>query len=136
MSPMIAWAPTMRPPAPIPCSARNPISWSIDWLRPANIDPARKIRIAARNTGLRPTMSPILPYSGVETVEASRYEVTTHERWLRPPRSPTMVGKAVETIVWSRAARNMPSMSATKTVRSARPVSGASATAITKPVLG
>src|ERR671934_1499340 len=58
---------------------------------------------------------------GVETVEASRYEVTTHERWLSPPRSPTIVGSAVETIVWSSAARNMPSMSAAKTVHSARP---------------
>src|SRR5438067_5144052 len=58
---------------------------------------------------------------GVETVDASRYDVTTQERWLRPPRSPTIVGSAVETIVWSSAARNMPSMSAAKTVQSARP---------------
>ena len=68
-------------------------------------------------------MSPSLPYSGVETVAASRYDVTTHERWLRPPRSPTIVGSAVETIVWSSAARNIPSISATNTVVSARPVS-------------
>src|SRR5919204_3170767 len=59
---------------------------------------------------------------GVETVDASRYDVTTHERWFRPPRSPTIVGNAVETIVWSSAARNMPSISAAKTVQSARPV--------------
>ena len=53
--------------------------------------------------------------------------MTTHERWLRPPRSPTIVGSAVDTIVWSSAARNMPSMSATKTVASARPLRRASA---------
>src|SRR3989442_983612 len=58
---------------------------------------------------------------GVETVAASRYEVTTQERWLRPPRSPTIVGSAVETIVWSSAARNMPSISAPNTVLRARP---------------
>ena len=49
--------------------------------------------------------------------------MTTHERWSRPPRSPTIVGSAVETIVWSSAARNMPSISAPKTGTSARPVS-------------
>src|SRR6184192_3879874 len=59
---------------------------------------------------------------GVETVEARRYDVTTQERWLRPPRSPTIVGSAVETIVWSSAARNMPSINAAKTVHSALPV--------------
>ena len=45
---------------------------------------------------------------------------------MRPPRSPTIVGSAVETIVWSSAARNMPSISATKTVVSARPWSPSS----------
>ena len=34
-----------------------------------------------------------------------------------------MVGSATETIVWSSAARNMPSISAMNTVRSAEPVS-------------
>ena len=34
-----------------------------------------------------------------------------------------MVGSATETIVWSSAARNMPSISAMNTVRSAAPVS-------------
>ena len=53
--------------------------------------------------------------------------MTTHERWLSPPSSPTIVGSAVATIVWSRAARNIPSMSAAKTVRSARPRSRSSA---------
>ena len=61
MSPMIACAPTISPPAPIPCSARKPISSPIDWLSPASIEPARKIRIAARNSGLAPVHVPELP---------------------------------------------------------------------------
>src|ERR1039458_1729900 len=48
-------------------------------------------------------------------VEVRRYAVTTHDRWLSPWRSPAMVGNAVDTIVWSSAARNMPSMSAPST---------------------
>jgi hypothetical protein len=55
-------------------------------------------------------------------VSASRYDVTTQDRWLAPPRSLTMVGSAVATIAWSRAASNMPSMIATTTAfRVARP---------------
>ncbi len=73
--------------------------------------------MAARKTGFRPYMSPSFPYIGVDTVDASRYAVTTHERWFSPPRSPTIVGSAVATIVWSSAARNMPSMSAAKIMR-------------------
>ena len=48
--------------------------------------------------------------------------MTTHDRWLSPPSSPTIVGRAVETIVWSSAARNMPSISAAKIGASARPL--------------
>jgi hypothetical protein len=46
------------------------------------------------------------PYSGPTTVDASRYEVTTHASCSRPPRSPTIVGSAVDTIVWSSDATN------------------------------
>ena len=52
---------------------------------------------------------------GVSAVDASKYEVTTHEMWLAPPRSETIVGSAVETMVWSSAARSMPSMTPAKT---------------------
>ena len=72
MSPMIACAPTIRPPAPRPCTARKAISSPIDWLMPDSSEPTRKIRIAARKTGLRPYMSPSLPYIGVDAVVASR----------------------------------------------------------------
>jgi hypothetical protein len=72
MSARIACAPTMSPPAPSPWIARKTISWSIDCERPESIEPRRKITIAARKTGLRPSMSPSLPYRGVETVAARR----------------------------------------------------------------
>ena len=61
MSPMIAWALTISPPAPAPCRKRNAISCVIDSLSPASIEPTRKMTMAARNTGLRPYMSPSLP---------------------------------------------------------------------------
>ena len=49
--------------------------------------------------------------------------MTTQERWFAPCRSKTIVGSAVDTIVWSSAARNIPSISATKIMRSAGPFS-------------
>ena len=68
--------------------------------------------MAAWKKIFRPYRSPSFPHSGVETVEANRYAVTTQVRWEAPCRSPTMVGSAVDTTVWSRAARNMPSIRA------------------------
>ena len=59
-------------------------------------------------------MSPSFPHKGVDTVEANRYDTTTHDRWLAPCNSPTIVGKAVETTVWSRADKNIPNMRADK----------------------
>jgi hypothetical protein len=47
---------------------------------PASIEPTTNTTMANWNSGLRPYRSPTLPYSGVEIVEASRYDVTTHER--------------------------------------------------------
>ena len=70
MSPMVAITPTIRPPAPSPCSARNKISWSIVCERPDSADPIRKITIAVISQRLRPYWSPSLPYSGVVIVEA------------------------------------------------------------------
>ena len=61
MSAMIACALTISPPAPAPCRKRKAISSLIVWLRPASIEPTRKMMIAARKTGLRPYMSPSLP---------------------------------------------------------------------------
>jgi hypothetical protein len=69
-SPMIAMTPTIRPPAPRPCSARKLISWSIDWDMPESADPTRKITIEVRKMPLRPYMSPSLPQMGVEAAVA------------------------------------------------------------------
>src|SRR5437868_7569215 len=79
---------------------------------PHSADPTKKITMEVWNSRLRPYWSPSLPHSGVEAVEASRYAVTTHDRWLSPPRSLTIVGRAVDTIVWSSAASSIANMSA------------------------
>src|SRR5262245_20678709 len=117
MSPTTASVTTISPPAPRPCSARNPISSPMLCERPQSAEPMRKITIAVCSTILRPNRSPSFPYSGPETVAVRRYAVTTQERWSSPPRSPTIVGSAVETIVWSSAARRRTSSSAPKMSR-------------------
>ena len=61
MSPIVAIAPTISPPAPRPWMARKAISWAIVWDRPDSADPARKIRIATMKNLFRPYMSPSLP---------------------------------------------------------------------------
>src|SRR6516162_3928414 len=110
-SPMVAMAPVSKPPAPRPCSARNAMSWSIECARPDRAEPARNITIAIISQRLRPNWSPSLPYSGVVTVEASTYEVTTQDRCVTPPRSPTILGSAVETTSWSSMASMIASSS-------------------------
>ena len=61
MSPSVAIAPTIRPPAPSPWMARKAISWSMDCDRPDSAEPARKMMIAATKNFFRPYMSPSLP---------------------------------------------------------------------------
>ena len=68
---MIAMAPTIRPPAPSPCSARNPINWDMLCAAPDSAEPTRKITIETRNTDLRPYRSPSFPQMGVDTVVPS-----------------------------------------------------------------
>ena len=65
-------APTIRPPPPSPWMARDAISSIIEWARPDSAEPIRKITIEAWKNIFRPYMSPSLPHSGVDTVEASR----------------------------------------------------------------
>ena len=72
MSPTIACAPTIRPPLPRPCTARNAMSSIIEVLRPDSTEPIRKMTIAAWKKIFRPYWSPSLPHSGVDTVAASR----------------------------------------------------------------
>jgi hypothetical protein len=67
----------------------------MEWLSPDSTEPTRKMTMAAWKNRLRPYWSPSLPHSGVETVDDSRYAVTTHVRWDAPCRSPTIVGSAV-----------------------------------------
>ena len=68
--------------------------------------------MAPWNSLLRPYWSPSLPHSGVATVLARMYAVTTQDSRDSPPRSPTIVGSAVDTMVWSSAASRIASISA------------------------
>ena len=56
---------------------RNAISWYMLRESPERALPARNTTIANWKTLLRPNWSLILPYSGVDAVEVSRYAVTT-----------------------------------------------------------
>ena len=62
-------------------------------------------------------MSDSLPNSGAAIVEVIRNAVVTHACAVRSCRSLPIVLIAVETIVWSSAARNMPSTSPDRIVR-------------------
>ena len=53
--------PGIRNAAPMPCTPRNTISWSIDWDSPAPIEPSVKTTTPARNMRLRPNTSPRRP---------------------------------------------------------------------------
>ena len=110
-----AVAVTIRPPAPIPCTARQPTSQLMVPASAHITEAPTKMPALSWKTSLRPNRSPNLPASTVAMVSVSRYDVTTQETCAPPPRSPTMVGSAVETIVWSSAASSMPSMIVPKT---------------------
>jgi len=114
---MIAMTPTISPPAPRPCSARNPISSAIPCDVPDSAEPARKMTIEVRKMFFRPYRSLILPHSGVETDRPSVYAVTTQDRWDKPPSSPTIRGIAVATIMLSSMASRIASMSPGSTTR-------------------
>ena len=53
-SPMMAWAPTISPPAPTPWIARKAMSSAMDWDRPDSTEPTRKITMASWKSALRP----------------------------------------------------------------------------------
>ena len=96
------------------------MSWSIEWARPDSAEPIRKMTIPIISQRLRPYWSPSLPYSGVVTVEASTYAVTTQDRWVTPPRSPTILGSAVETTSWSSMASMIASSSPGRMISTSR----------------
>lgn len=54
MSAMIACTPIMRPPAPMPWTARKAINWSMVRARPASAEPMTKTAMANWKTPLRP----------------------------------------------------------------------------------
>ena len=124
MSAIIAVAVTVRPPPPMPCRAREPISHVIDSERPASIEATVNSTMLPMKIDLRPNRSPNLPPRIVAIVWVSRYAVTTQLMCSAPPRSPTIVGSAVATIVESRAASRIPPMiSAKATLRAPDPSS-------------
>ena len=68
---MIAMAPTIRPPAPRPCSPRKAMSSAMlcDW--PASAEPTRNTAMDAMNTPRRPNRSPSLAHTGVDAAVAN-----------------------------------------------------------------
>ena len=54
MSPMIASTSVKRPPAPIPCTARNAASMYIEVANEQSADPMMNTEIANMNSFLRP----------------------------------------------------------------------------------
>ena len=123
-----AVAVTIRPPAPMPCTARHETSQAIVVASAHIRDAATKIPALSWKISLRPNRSPNFPASTVAMVSVRRYDVTTHDTCAPPPRSPTMVGSAVDTIVWSSAASSIPSMIVPKTRLICRRLSTGAAT--------
>jgi len=122
MSAIIAVAVTVRPPPPMPWSARDPISHVMDCESPASIEATVNSTMLPMKIDLRPKRSPNLPPRIVAIVWVRRYAVTTQLMCSAPPRSPTMVGSAVATMVESSAASSIPPMiSAKATLRAVDP---------------
>lgn len=59
-------------PAPMPWTARAPMSSPMDGARPASTEPSRNTVTPNSRTGLRPNMSATLPYTGTVTAWPSR----------------------------------------------------------------
>ncbi len=110
MSAMMTWLSAARPPAPMPCTARNAMSVPGSCEKPAAAVASTKITMAIWISSLRLNRSASLPQMGVEIAVVSRVAVTTHVNaaW-SPPRSWTMTGSEVETTVDASIDTNMPS---------------------------
>jgi hypothetical protein len=70
ISPMIDSTPTIRPPAPRPCTARKATSSPMFCDIPASAEPARNTTTDETKVMRRPKRSPSLPQIGVDAVEA------------------------------------------------------------------
>ena len=66
---------------------------------PANIEPSINTTIPKRKNALRPYISDSFPTIGIMAVDATKYDVVTHEKRSKPPREATIFGIAVATIV-------------------------------------
>ena len=124
---MTTWASACSPPAPMPCTARQPISQLIDSASPAIAELTTKITIAIWTSSFLSNRSASLPQIGVDAVVVSRVAVTTQVYWVcEPCRSEMIVGSALETIVADRIETNIASrrpLSASSTSRLLRGVS-------------
>jgi hypothetical protein len=67
-----AMAVTIRPPAPIPCTARHATRSVMEVAVPHRNEPVMNTIVEIWKTSLRPNRSPNLPASAVATVSASR----------------------------------------------------------------
>ncbi len=72
MSPTIVTDIGWTAPAPSPWIARKAMSAGIDQANPHSTEPVRNVATPTRITGLRPTVSAILEYTGTVTAWASR----------------------------------------------------------------
>jgi hypothetical protein len=109
MSAMMIWLSAARPPAPMPCTARNAMSVPVSCEKPAAAVARTKMTIASWMSSLRLNRSASLPQTGVEIAVVSSVAVTTHVKavW-SPPRSWMMTGSEVETTVDASIDTNMP----------------------------
>ena len=69
----------IKPPPPIPVSARIRFNVTISRATPQPIHPAMNVIVAVKNDVRRPKMSEKRPYSGWNAVLVIRYEVVNHE---------------------------------------------------------
>ena len=93
---MTTCASACSPPAPMPCTARQPISQLIDSASPAIAELTTKITIAIWTSSFLSNRSASLPQIGVDAVVVSRVAVTTQVYWVcEPCRSEMIVGQGV-----------------------------------------
>ncbi len=121
MSEKITWTRAIRPPAPMPCTARKAISVPGSCAKPEATEATTKMASASCTSSFRSSMSASLPQIGVLTVVASRVAVMIQVKvaW-SPPSSVTMTGSEVDTTVVERIATSMPARSPEMASRTSR----------------
>ena len=100
----------VRPPAPMPCRARMPMSIPVPWDSPARAEETTEMASASWMSSLRSTRSASLPQIGVEIVVVSRVAVTTQVKAdCVPSRSEMIRGSDEDTTLVARIETNIPS---------------------------